>query len=186
MKKRTAPQTSQSPLIYKPKAKYFPPHYLSLPKKQSMKKINRKTILGILLGIFIIMQFWQIDKTNPPVDKKLDFIEITKPSEAIATMLKDACYDCHSHEVKYPWYSNIAPVSWWVKGHIDNGLGEVNFSEWGKYESKKANHKLEESYEKVEKKEMPLTPYLIAHSSARLTEEQRAELVTFFKSKMTD
>ena len=151
-----------------------------------MKKRNPNIILTILLAIFIIMQFWRIDKTNPPVDKKLDFIEITQPSTEIATMLKDACYDCHSHESKYPWYSNIAPVSWWVKGHIDHGIGEMNFSEWGNYEQKKANHKLEEAMEKVEKKEMPLTPYLIAHSSARLSEEQRAELVSFFKSKMTD
>ena len=148
-----------------------------------MKK-NKKIIFGALLVIFVIMQFFGIDKTNPPVDQKLDFITITQPTAEIATMLKDACYDCHSHEVKYPWYTNIAPVSWWVKGHIDEGLSEVNFSEWGNYPAKKANHKLEESYEKVEKKEMPLTPYLIAHSEARLTAEQRATLVTFFKSKM--
>ena len=60
----------------------------------------------------------------------------------------------------------------------------MNFSEWGNYKPSKATHKLEESYEKVEKKEMPLTPYLIAHSEARLTEEQRAVLVAFFKEKM--
>ncbi len=149
-----------------------------------MKFLNRKTILSILLGIFIIMQFFRIDKTNPPVNQSLDFIEIHQPSKEIATMLKDACYDCHSHEVKYPWYTNIAPVSWWVKGHIDNGIAELNFSEWGNYKEGKAHHKLEESYEKVEKKEMPLTPYLIAHSEARLTEEQRAELVAYFKEKM--
>jgi len=151
-----------------------------------MRKINRKAILSILFGIFIIMQFWQIDKTNPPVDNNLDFIEITKPSNEIATMLKEACYDCHSHEVKYPWYTNVAPVSWWVKKHINHGVEELNFSEWGNYKPSKANHKLEESFEKIEKKEMPITPYLIAHSSARLTEQQRAELVTFFKSKMTE
>jgi hypothetical protein len=151
-----------------------------------MKKINRKATLSILLGIFILMQFSQIDKTNPPIDQKLDFIEITKPSEEIATMLKGACYDCHSHQVKYPWYTNIAPLSWWVKGHIDNGVIELNFSEWGNYRTSKANHKLEESFEKVERKEMPLTPYLILHPLARLTEEQRTELVNFFKSQMTD
>ena len=117
-----------------------------------MKKINRKATLSILLGIFILMQFSQIDKTNPPIDQKLDFIEITKPSEEIATMLKGACYDCHSHQVKYPWYTNIAPISWWVKGHIDNGVIELNFSEWGNYRVSKANHKLEESFEKVERK----------------------------------
>ena len=149
-----------------------------------MKSLNRKTILSILLGIFIIMQFFRIDKTNPPVNKALDFIEIHQPPKEIAAMLKDACYDCHSHEVKYPWYTNVAPVSWWVKGHIDNGIEELNFSEWGNYEASKAKHKLEESYEKVEKKEMPLTPYLIAHSEARLTTEQRAALVKYFKEKM--
>lgn len=149
-----------------------------------MKFFNKKNVLYALLGIFIIMQFFRIDKTNPPVNQELDFITITKPSEEIAQMLKDACYDCHSHEVKYPWYTNVAPVSWWVKDHITHGIEEVNFSEWGNYELNKANHKLEESYEKVEKKEMPLTPYLIAHASARLTEEQRAELVAFFKEKM--
>ena len=150
-----------------------------------MKFLNRKTILSILLGIFIIMQFFRIDKTNPPVNQALDFIEINQPPKEIAAMLKDACYDCHSHEVKYPWYTNVAPVSWWVKDHITHGIEELNFSEWGNYKAGKANHKLEESYEKVEKKEMPLTPYLIAHSEARLTAEQRAELVTYFKEKMT-
>ena len=149
-----------------------------------MKFLNRKTILTILLVVFIIMQFFRIDKTNPPVNKELDFVEITQPPKEIAAMIKDACYDCHSHEVEYPWYTNVAPVSWWVKGHIDNGISEVNFSEWGNYPKDKAKHKLEESYEKVEKKEMPLTPYLIAHSEARLTEEQRAQLVDFYKEQM--
>lgn len=149
-----------------------------------MKFITRKNILIALLVIFAIMQFFRIDKTNPPVVESLDFINITQPTTEIATMLKAACYDCHSHEARYPWYADIAPVSWWIKGHIDHGIEELNFSEWGKYSKDKADHKLEESYEKVEKKEMPITPYLITHADARLTEEQRAQLVTFFKSKM--
>ena len=151
-----------------------------------MKFLTRKNILYTLLLIFVIMQFFRIDKTNPPVVQELDFINITQPSSEIAAMLKAACYDCHSHEVKYPWYTNIAPVSWWIKGHIDHGISELNFSEWGNYSPKKANHKMEESYEKVENKSMPLTSYLIAHSEARLSEEQRAQLVEFFKSKMTE
>ena len=151
-----------------------------------MKFFTRKTFFYALLGIFVIMQFFRIDKTNPPVVAELDFINIMKPSDEISAMLKAACYDCHSHEVKYPWYTNIAPVSWWVKGHIDHGIGELNFSEWGNYPAKKANHKLEESYEKVENKQMPLTSYLIMHSEAKLSEEQRAQLVDFFKSKMTE
>ncbi|HFC00060.1 MAG TPA: cytochrome C [Phaeodactylibacter sp.] len=146
-----------------------------------MKKINRKTIFLILLGVFILMQFFRIDKTNPPVDAKLDFININQPPENISKMIKSACYDCHSYETKYPWYSNIAPVSWWLKGHIDEARGELNFSEWGSYSAKKASHKMEEAMEEVEEKEMPLTPYVIAHSEAKLSEEQRAALVGFFK-----
>ena len=130
------------------------------------------------------MQFFRIDKTNPPVNQELDFITITQSNIEIAQMLKDACYDCHSHESKYPWYSDVAPVSWWVKGHINEGIKHLNFSEWGKYKTEEANHKLEEGAEKVEKKEMPITPYLITHSEARITEEQRAALATFFKEKM--
>ena len=146
-----------------------------------MKKMNRKTILLILLGVFIIMQFFRIDKTNPPVDAKLDFINITKPSEDISKILKTACYDCHSNESTYPWYSNVAPVSWWVKGHINEGREELNFSEWGNYSPKKASHKMEEAMEMVEEKEMPLMAYWLVHWDAKLTEEQSATLVDFFK-----
>jgi len=114
----------------------------------------------------------------------LDFINLTNPSDDISAMLKTACYDCHSHETKYPWYSNIAPVSWWIKGHIDEGKKNLNFSEWGNYPLKKANHKLEESAEEVEEKHMPITPYMFTHPAAKISSEQRTALVDFFKSKM--
>lgn len=145
------------------------------------KKVYRYLWL-ILLAVFIIVQFFPIDKTNPESDPTKDFITLENPPQDIAVMLKNACYDCHSNHTKYPWYTNVAPFSWWIKGHIDHGREELNFSEWGNYSAKKASHKLEECYEKIENKSMPLTSYWVAHPEAKLSAEDRTKMVDWFKS----
>jgi hypothetical protein len=76
----------------------------------------------------------------------------------------------------------VAPVSWWVKGHIDHGREHLNFSIWGDYDAKKQAHKLEEAVEFVEETKMPLLSYIIAHPEARISEEARAELVKWFRN----
>lgn len=145
--------------------------------------ITVKRILLGLIAVLVIIQFFRIDKTNPPLDPPNDFINVQNPPQQIAKLLKDACYDCHSHESKYPWYTNVAPVSWWVKSHINEGREHLNFSTWGTYPLKKRAHKLEECYEEVEEKHMPLKSYTWAHPEARLTEDQRATLVSWFKDQ---
>ena len=146
------------------------------------KEIIRYILIG-LAAFLVVAQFFRIDKTNPVSDPAQDFVTLQKPPPDIALMIKDACYDCHSNQTKYPWYTNVAPISWWVKGHIDHGREHLNFSEWGTYSSKKASHKLEECYEMVEDTKMPLMSYWIAHPEAKMTTEQRASLVEWFKSK---
>ncbi len=141
----------------------------------------KKILLG-LVAVLIIIQFFRIDKTNPPVDNSQDFMTLTSPPAEVAQIMKDACYDCHSHETAYPWYTNVAPVSWWIKKHINEGREHLNFSIWGTYTAKKADHKLEECYEEVEEGEMPLNSYTWAHAEARLTDTQREQLVSWFKS----
>ncbi|GJM36227.1 MAG: heme-binding protein [Saprospiraceae bacterium] len=140
-----------------------------------------KRIIYIILALLVIIQLFRIDKTNPPVDASQDFVQLTSPPTEIAQLLKSVCYDCHSHETVYPWYTNVAPVSWWIKDHIDHGRKHLNFSVWGTYEPKKADHKLEECYEMVEAKDMPLNSYTWVHGNARLTDAQREQLVTWFK-----
>lgn len=142
-----------------------------------------KRILLGLVAVLVILQFFRIDKTNPPLDQPNDFITQTNPPQEIAALLKDACYDCHSHETKYPWYTNIAPVSWWIKDHIDEAREHLNFSIWGTYEAKKRAHKLEECYEEVEEKHMPLKSYTWMHPEAKLDESQRSKLVKWFKAR---
>lgn len=145
-----------------------------------MKK--SKLIGWVALGALIIIQFFRIDKTNPEYDVNNDFITIHQPPEDVKLMLKEACYDCHSNESKYPWYTNVAPVSFWIKGHIDEGRKHLNYSKWGTFSDKRKNHKIEEMIDKVKEGEMPISSYKIAHSKARLSDEQRQRMVAFFTS----
>lgn len=140
-----------------------------------------KKVLLVLLAAFIVMQFFRIDKSTPEVKAADDFIAISKPSESVEKILRDACYDCHSFETEYPWYAEIAPVSWWLDDHIKDGRKHLNFSVWGTYEAKKADHKLDECIEEVEEGKMPLDSYTWTHSDAKLTSEQKEELNKFFK-----
>jgi len=152
-----------------------------------MKKRKIFRFVGIGIVIFLIVaQFFPIEKTNPKSDPSLDFLTITDPSKNIAENIKGSCYDCHSNEVRYPWYTDVAPVSWWVKSHIENGRKHLNFSLWGQYDEEKKNHKLDECVFYVEKNWMPLLSYKFAHPSSKLSVDQREELIVFFRSLQVD
>jgi hypothetical protein len=139
-----------------------------------------KKILIALLIVLVVLQFFQIDKTNPETDINQDFLTIHNPPTEIASTMKAACYDCHSNKSVYPWYTNVQPVGWFVKDHIEDGKKHLNFSEFGTYTAKKQAHKLEECGEMIEKGEMPLSSYTIIHKEAVLTEAQQTELVSYF------
>ena len=130
---------------------------------------------------FIIIQFFPIDKTNPITNEGMDFLKIKNTPEPIAKLIRNSCYDCHSNETKYPFYSNIQPVAWLLKNHIDEGRKELNFSTFATYEPKRQAHKLEEAAEYVEQKNMPLESYTLGHSDAKLSDEQRKQLVNYFR-----
>ncbi|UII20354.1 heme-binding domain-containing protein [Fulvivirga ligni] len=141
-----------------------------------------KYIILVLVAAFIIIQFFRIDKTNPTYNESEDFITITKPSDEVKNILVTACYDCHSYKTEYPWYSNVAPASWFLAEHIEDGRRHLNFSIWGTYPADKAAHKLEEVADEVEEGEMPLSSYTIMHGDAKLTDAQKEALVSWVKS----
>lgn len=143
--------------------------------KQFIGANKQRILIGILL-IVGIMQFFPIDKTNPSADPTLDFVSVMQPPAEVVSLFQNACYDCHSYTTEYPWYTNIAPVSWWIKKHINHGRDNLNFSLWGSYSAEKAKHKLEECAEKTLKTEMPLTSFLISHPEARISKEERKKL----------
>lgn len=148
------------------------------------KHFTLKKVLLYLGVVLILMQFVRIDKTTTPAGAN-DFITLTKPGEANAAVLKESCYDCHSSEARYPWYTNVAPLSWWIKHHINEGSHHLNFSEWGTYKSRRQDHKLEECVEMLEEDEMPLGSYLWMHKQAKLSKTQKDSLIVFFNSLRT-
>lgn len=145
------------------------------------KHFTKKKIAFALIVVLVVMQAFRIDKTVKPIDTNTDFISVTGANAEVANILKTACYDCHSDQPIYPWYTNIAPVSWWIKHHINEGSHHLNFSIWGTYKEKRKNHKLEECVEMVEEGEMPMASYTWMHKDAKLTDTQKQQLVEFFK-----
>ena len=145
-----------------------------------------KKILVILLVAVVLIQFFPIDKNNPAPTPGMDFLKIKNTPESAATLIRNGCYDCHSNESKYPWYSNVQPIAWFLKDHIDEGRKELNFSTFAVYEPKRQIHKMEECIEMIEKKEMPLESYYIGHQDAKLTDQQRQMLIKYFKAQIED
>lgn len=143
-----------------------------------MKKV---LLYGII--IFLSFQLIQIDKENPSVDKKIDYNQVTHASLEIQKILKKACYDCHSNEVKYPWYSSIAPISWFIKEHVNQGKEYVNFSEYGKYNRYQKENIKSSLYRVIENKTMPLNSYLWMHKEANLSEKDYILLLNWFRKQ---
>jgi hypothetical protein len=137
-----------------------------------MKKILSKLLI-VLLVLFVLIQFIQYgrDHDNPPVTNQVSWDnDFTKET------FYNACADCHSNETKWPWYSNIAPVSWLVQSDVDEGREHFNISTFDGMEE--AN----EAYEMVEEGEMPLGIYLPLHPEANLDEKQKAKFIEGLKA----
>ena len=117
---------------------------------------------------FLAIQLVPVEKENPPVLS--DF----RGPEEVKKILVRSCYDCHSHESAWPWYSKIAPVSWWLSHHVEEAREELNFSEWDTFRSER--RLIKKISEETEEGEMPLPSYLRLHPSARLSEEDLAVL----------
>jgi hypothetical protein len=132
-------------------------------------KVFRWVLLSFL-AVIAAIQLMPVDRSNPPITA-----EVPAPPEARA-VLRRACYDCHSHETVWPWYSRIAPVSWLIASDVREGREELNFSTWDQYTTKQQIEKLKESWEEVEEGEMPLWFYLPVHRDAVLSDKDRATL----------
>jgi hypothetical protein len=130
-------------------------------------------IAGALLVALLLLQFFQPDKNNNPVDPELDMLILTSPSEEIASMLKNACYDCHSGQTVYPWYSKISPVSWYLQKHIHDGKEEMNYSDFGSLDKVEKIGALSKACDVVDAGTMPLQSYGLIHKDARFTQEQK-------------
>jgi len=145
------------------------------------KKILRYILLALLVFL-ILAQLKRVDNENPPLPAGQDFFAMQQTDPDMTQLIRGACYDCHSHETSHPWYTEVAPISWWIKGHIDEGREHLNFSTWGNYDAEQKHHKMEACATRTEATEMPLLAYIILHAEARISKEERAEMVQYFSS----
>ncbi|HET9053854.1 MAG TPA: heme-binding domain-containing protein [Cyclobacteriaceae bacterium] len=129
----------------------------------------------ILIGLLVILLFIQVMQPTRNQSNKLSENDISKvyalPAGVHETLMKK-CYDCHSNNTHYPWYTYIQPVGWWMASHIHEGKEHLNFSEFKTYTAKRASHKLEEVSEEIGEGHMPLESYLWLHPEAEVTTEE--------------
>lgn len=127
-----------------------------------MPRLIRRALVAVAAAL-VLAQLVPVARTNPPVAA-----DVAAPP-AVATVLRRACYDCHSNETVWPWYSRIAPVSWLVAHDVDEGRDELNFSAWAAYDAAARRKKLKKTVEEVAEGEMPPWYYVLMHREARLS-----------------
>lgn len=144
-------------------------------------KSKFQTILLILAGLLLAAQLIPLDRSVPAADPNADFLTAVDAPPAMASLIQGACYDCHSYQSEYPWYAKVAPLSFWIQGHVNGGREHLNFSEWTAYPAEKAAHKLEECYEEVQDRHMPMKSYTWLHPEAKLSDGQVSALAQWLQ-----
>ena len=136
-----------------------------------MPRLLKRILIGlaVVIGMLVVMQVvpYGRDHSNPPHVK-----EPAWDSPATRALAERACFDCHSNQTRWPWYSHVAPVSWLVQHDVDEGRSKLNFQEWDR-----PQREAHEAAEEVSEGEMPLSIYLAMHPEAQLSDADRAALV---------
>lgn len=134
---------------------------MSRPRWKSLLATTSLVVVGLLLVAQLVP--YGRDHTNPPI-----VAEPSWDSSTTRALAERACFDCHSNQTRWPWYSHVAPMSWLVQSHVDEGRRVLNFSEWSR-----GNQEADEASETVREGEMPPRSYLLLHPEARLTDAER-------------
>jgi hypothetical protein len=134
------------------------------------KKGIAKWSIAVLALVFVGIQFIPVNRTNPPVESDMQC------PAGVKTILKTSCYDCHSHETTWPWYSKVAPVSWFIASDAKEGRRKLNFSAWNSYSPEKQSVLISDMIEQIKENEMPPAPYTWMHSGSELTQDEMKTL----------
>jgi hypothetical protein len=131
----------------------------------------KKILIGLLV-LLVIIQFIRPTRNNGVAAGPNDITHYVQVPDSVMNILKVSCYDCHSNNTNYPWYTNINPVGWWMQHHVNDGKHAINFSDLSQMPYKKLVHRMGDIGEQVEEHEMPLSSYLLIHTDAKLSEAQ--------------
>lgn len=128
---------------------------------------------------FIVIQFFPTTLNESDYVPQSDFMVENQVPATIKNRLQVSCYDCHSNNTDYPWYSKIQPSAWYLEDHIQEGKDELNFNEWAEYSDRRKNSKLRSIISQIEEDEMPLDSYTLIHRDAILSDEDKTLIVDF-------
>ncbi|UZO80432.1 heme-binding domain-containing protein [Aquimarina sp. ERC-38] len=137
----------------------------------------KKKIFILIVVLIVVLQFFNPAKNDAGYQSVELFEKETNITPGVQQIFKTDCYDCHSNHSVYPWYASIAPFSFFIDHHIEEGKEHFNVSDWATYSDKKKDHKLEELIEEVEEGEMPLLSYTWLHGD--LTEAEKKDLINW-------
>src|SRR5438105_14891588 len=132
-----------------------------------------KRIALLLLTVLALIQLIPVSTTNPPITRDAHW-----NSPATRALTKRACFDCHSNETRWPWYVRIAPVSFLMANHVNDGRRDLNFSEWDKPQ----RSRMEDVQREVNNGDMPIWNYVLLHPDAKLSEAEKARLLDGLKA----
>lgn len=140
--------------------------------------------MWVLLAALIAIQFIH-PKRNKSEGPQPNYIgKVYAIPDDVQSIMAKACNDCHSNNTRYPWYSKIQPVHWWLNKHVLEGKKKINYDEYTNRPLRYQYHKLEETIEMVKEGEMPLNSYTWTHKDAKLTEEEKAKITGWAQSVM--
>ena len=138
-----------------------------------MKRIWKilRWVAVVAVCLFVAAQFTSPARTNPEADHSLALQSHVQVSPQVASIIDRSCADCHSNKTRWPWYSKVAPVSWLVIDHVNHGRGNLNFSEWGRFDRREAGDMLGQICKEVKSGAMPLASYTPLHRGSKLSAE---------------
>ncbi|MFA6058707.1 MAG: heme-binding domain-containing protein [Taibaiella sp.] len=142
-----------------------------------------KKVLLILLLALVLIQFIQPVRNQSGQAYPADFGQVYAVPGKVYGILKNACYDCHSNNTKYPWYARLQPGAWWMASHIRKGKEELNFNAFGDYSPRRQQSKLKAIASSIEDGTMPLPSYTLIHKSARLSSTDKKLLLDWLNNK---
>ncbi len=147
-----------------------------------MRKVLKISAIILVAGFFLI-QIYRPARTNFPIIESETLEATTQIPENVRAILKRSCNDCHTNQTNWIWYSNIAPISWGMVDHVNEGREELNFSKWATYDANLKDKKLDEICIEVENAEMPHYQYLWLNRDAGLSADEIKILCDWTKSE---
>ena len=138
----------------------------------------------LVVAIVLVIQVIPVERNVSTVPPGQSFEKTEKVPANVAAILKVSCYDCHSNNTRYPWYSELQPGAWFMARHIKKGKEELNFDEFNNYSKRRKKAKIKSIISQIEKDERPLKSYLLLHPDAGLTPNKKKVLLQFFQSEL--